>query len=92
MYEDIGKIVIEAERRAVIEGVPADVARTIFGKLEVDLVNAACSAARKERQFLLDLREAGPSAMADRYECSKKTVYRMRQAALNALGQKRSAA
>jgi hypothetical protein len=34
-------------------------------------------------QFLFDFREHGAIALGERYECSKRTIYRLRHEALN---------
>lgn len=84
-YETIAEIITDAERRAVLAGVPAIDARSILMKAEAAMVNVLASADRRERQFLLDLKEVGPSAMQERMGCSRAQVYVLRGRALNKL-------
>jgi hypothetical protein len=84
-YETIADIITDIERRVVLAGVPAIDARAILIKAESALVNALASVDRRERQFMLDLKEIGPSAMKERIGCSRAQVYILRDRALNKL-------
>ncbi|AHX16126.1 hypothetical protein CH75_04805 [Dyella jiangningensis] len=82
-YETIAEIIMDAERRAVLAGVPAAEARTILMKAEAALVNAMANSDRRDRQFLLDLKEHGANVLAGRFGVSRAQVYVMRNRVLN---------
>lgn len=84
-FDTISEVIREAERQAVLSGVPAAKAAEILIRAESELTNALIASQRAERQLLLDLKEKGASQVAKEQHKSRRWVYDQRTKALNKL-------
>lgn len=84
-FDLIAEVMRNAERQAVLSGVPAAKAAEILIRAESELTNALIASQRAERQLLLDLKERGATQVAQDKGCSRAHVYDLRNRALNKL-------
>lgn len=84
-FDLIAEVMRNAERQAVLSGVPAAKAAEILIRAESELTNALIASQRAERQLLLDLKEKGASQVAKEQNRSRRWVYDQRIKAINKL-------
>lgn len=84
-FDLIAEVMRNAERQAVLSGVPAAKAAEILIRAEAELTNALIASQRAERQLLLDLKEKGASQVAKEQNKSRRWVYDQRSKAINKL-------
>lgn len=84
-FKIVQELIQEAERKAVLAGVPAAKAAEVMIRAESELMQALIASNRAERQLLLDLRNRGASQVAEERGCSRAQVYKLRDRALNKL-------
>lgn len=80
-YADVARIIAEASERLVEAGVTRSVVETEMAGIEAIFMRDI-SQAKVDRQFLLELREIGTVAMAERKGRSDRTIREWRQEAL----------
>ena len=88
---ELSEMMRKLERVAVRAGCPAAAAARIILPAEAQLINAINSACRAEQQFLLDLKEHGRDAMAERFGVTTRTITNWKQGGLNKKGKLRYA-
>ena len=81
----VQSLIQDAERKAVLAGVPAAKAAEVLIRAESELMQALLACNRADRQLLLDLKDRGATRVAEERGCSRAQVYKLRGRALNKL-------